>query len=390
MIDPKRILRFLEEYFDEIKTIYKLNKQNGLILIEEIETVFNNSNILVDNLIEYEIIEQRIDDTFILNETYGSFISFLLDDFSLDMPEQIEKYHKSLDSLYRKLKSATTKNEIIQTIEALNNEIGKFENQLQKNISKLIKETKYIKANNQKLDYPKKLQKASELTITYVKPLNIILQSHSESILYIIDNIIDESSQQRFNNKDENLKKIYTKLYNSYDKTKSEILNKNRLLSSEVIPLLDRIKSGSDILTGCINFLNDNNSYTVPMLLDKQRDITYSTNAEYEAQNIWEGYTDIDEDIIINETKPLEDVWIFNKQKYKNRLLKSLPIENFYIWIYEELENELNIVESKNFFDLSKLIFDNDINVEYKNKRIEINLSDKVIDVPTIEIRSLN
>ena len=392
MIDPKRILRFLEEYFDEIKTIYKLNKQDGLILIEEIETVFNNSNILVDNLIEYEIIEQRIDDTFILNETYGSFISFLLDDFSLDMPEQIEKYHKSLDSLYRKLKIATTKNEIIQTIEALNNEIGKFENQLQKNISKLIKETKYIKANNQKLDYPKKLQKASELTITYVKPLNIILQSHSESILYIIDNIIDESSQQRFNNKDENLKKIYTKLYNSYDKTKSEILNKNRLLSSEVIPLLDRIKSGSDILTGCINFLNDNNSYTVPMLLDKQRDITYSTNAEYEAQNIWEGYTDIDEDIIIiiNETIPLEDVWIFNKQKYKNRLLKSLPIENFYIWIYEELENELNIVESKNFFDLSKLIFDNDINVEYKNKRIEINLSDKVIDVPTIEIRSLN
>lgn len=390
MIDPKRILGFLKEYFDEIKTIYKLNKQNGFILSEEIETIFDNSNILIDNLIEYEIIEQRIDDTFILNETYGSFISFLLDDFSLDMPEQIEKYHKSLDSLYRKLKSATTKNEIIQTIEALNNEIGKFENQLQKNISKLIKETKYIKANNQKLDYPKKLQKASELTITYVQPLNIILQNHSESILYIIDNIIDESSQQRFNNKDENLKRIYTKLYNSYDKTKSEILNKNRLLSSEVIPLLDRIKSGSDILTGCINFLNDNNSYTVPTLLDKQRDITYSTNAEYEAQNIWEGYTDIDEDIIINETKPLEDVWIFNKQKYKNRLLKSLPIENFYIWIYEELENELNIVESKNFFDLSKLIFDNDINVEYKNKRIEINLSDKVIDVPTIEIRSLN
>ena len=390
MIDPKRILGFLKEYFDEIETIYKLNKQNGLILIEELETIFNNRNILVDNLIEYEIIEQRIDDTFILNETYGSFISFLLDDFSLDMPEQIEKYHKSLDSLYRKLKSATTKNEIVQTIEALSNEIGKFENQLQKNISKLIKETKYIKANNQKLDYPKKLQKASELTITYIKPLNIILQNHSESILYIIDNIIDKSSQERFNNNDENLKKIYTRLYNSYDKTKNEILNKNRLLINEVIPLLDRIRSGSDILTGCINFLNDNNSYTVPTLLDKERDITYSTNAEYEAQNIWEGYTDINEDIIINETKPLEDVWIFNKQKYKNRLLKSLPIENFYTWIYEELKNELNRVESKNFFDLSKLIFDNDINLEYKNKRIDIFLSDKVINVPIIKIRSLN
>ena len=345
MIDPKKILRFLEEHFDEIKTIYKLNKENGLILSEEIETVFDNSNILVDNLMEYEIIEQRMDDTFILNKTYSNFIEFLLDDFSLDMPEQIEKYYKSLDSLYRKLKSATTKNEIIETINALNDEIAQFENQLQKNISKLIKETKYIKADNQKLDYPKKLQKASELTITYVKPLNIILQNHSESILYIIDNIIDESSQERFNNRDENLKRIYTKLYDSYDKTKNEILNKNRLLINEVIPLLDRIKSGSDILTGCINFLNNNRSYNVPTLLDKQRHSTYSTNAEYEAQNVWEGYSDISENIIINESKPLEeDIWIFNKEKYKNRLLKSLPIENFYTWIYEELKNELNIV----------------------------------------------
>ncbi len=390
MNDPKKTLRFLEEYFDEIKSIYKLNKQNGLILIEELETIFDNSNVLVDNLIEYEIIEQRIDDTFILNETYASFISFLLDDFSLDMPEQIEKYHKSLDSLHNKLKSSTDKNEIIKTIEALNNEIAKFENQLQKNISKLIKETKYIKANNQKLDYPKKLQKASQLTRSYVKPLNIILQNHSGSILHIIDNIIDESSQQRFTNKDENLKKIYSKLYNSYYQIKKEILNENRLLINEVIPLLDRIKSGSDILTGCINFLNDNSSYAVPILLDRQRDITYSINAEYEAQNIWEGYLEIDEDIIINQTQILENVWIFNKQKYKDKLLQSLPLENFYTWIYSELENELSSVESKNFFDLSKLIFENDIELEYTNERNTIKLFDKTVDVPSIKIRRLD
>jgi hypothetical protein len=390
MIDPKKILRFLEEYFDEIKTIYKINKQNGVILKEECETIFNNSSVLIDNLIEYEIIEQRVDDTFTLNDTYSGFISFLLDDFSLDMPEQIEKYYKSLDSLYRKLKVSSNKNEIIKTIEALNNEINKFENQLRKNITKLIKETKYIKANNQKLDYPKKLQKASQLTTTYIEPLNIILQNHSESILYIIDNIIDESSKQRFSNNDENLKKIYTKLYNTYYQTKKEILNQNRLLINEVIPLLDRIKSGSDILTGFINFLNNNTAYNVPVFLDKQRDKTYSTNAEYEAQNIWEGYIGINEDVIISKTPPLENIWIYDKQKYKNKMLKSLPIENVYIWIYEELRDELDMIQSKNFLDLSKLIFDKDIELEYTNQRIDIDLADKIINVPTIKIRSLN
>jgi hypothetical protein len=390
MIDPKKILRFLEEYFDEIKTIYKINKQNGVILKEECETIFNNSNVLIDNLIEYEIIEQRVDDTFTLNDTYSGFISFLLNDFSLDMPEQIEKYYKSLDSLYRKLKVSSNKNETIKTIEALSNEINKFENQLRKNITKLIKETKYIKANNQKLDYPKKLQKASQLTTTYIEPLNIILQNHSESILYIIDNIIDESSKQRFSNNDENLKKIYTKLYNTYYQTKKEILNQNRLLINEVIPLLDRIKSGSDILTGFINFLNNNTAYNVPVFLDKQRDKTYSTNAEYEAQNVWEGYIGINEDVIISKTSPLENIWIYDKQKYKNKMLKSLPIENFYIWIYEELRDELDIIQSKNFLELSKLIFDKDIEIEYTNQRIDIDLADKIINVPTIKIRSLN
>ena len=390
MIDPKKILRFLEEYFDEIKTIYKINKQNGVVLKEECETIFNNSSVLIDNLIEYGIIEQRVDDTFILNDTYSGFISFLLDDFSLDMPEQIEKYYQSLDSLYRKLKVSSNKNETLKTIEALSNEINKFENQLRKNITKLIKETKYIKANNQKLDYPKKLQKASQLTTTYIEPLNIILQNHSESILYIIDNIIDESSKQRFSNNDENLKKTYTKLYNTYYQTKKEILNQNRLLINEVIPLLDRIKSGSDMLTGFINFLNNNTAYNVPILLDKQRDKTYSTNAEYEAQNVWEGYIGINEDVIISKTPPLKDIWIYDKQKYKNKMLKSLPIENFYIWIYEELRDELDIIKSKSFLDLSKLIFDKDIEIEYTNQRIDIDLADKIINVPIIKIRSLN
>ena len=96
------------------------------------------------------------------------------------------------------------------------------------------------------------------------------------------------------------------------------------------------------------------------------------------------------EDVIISKTPPLENIWIYDKQKYKNKMLKSLPIENFYIWIYEELRDELDIIQSKNFLDLSKLIFDKDIEIEYTNQRIDIDLADKIINVPTIKIRSLN
>lgn len=388
MIDPKKILRFLEEHFDEIKDIYTLYKTNGAINQEELDLIFKNS-ILLDNLIEYEIILLRADGTYVLNEIYASFISFLLDDFALDMPEQIEKYYNSLDSLFRKLKSLTSKNDTFKTVEALKNEINQFENQLKKNIRKLVKETKDIKANNKKLDYHEKLKKASELTKTYIEPLNTILQTHSGSILHILEGVISLSVNQKFNHDDIRVRRYYASLYNSFDNIKKEILSENRILINEVMPLLDRIKTGSDILTGCINFLNNSDFYDVPKLLDKKNHAIYMENAEYLARDIWEGFSDTDEDIIINEAVKLKNVWLYDKEKYKNNLLKALPIDNFYIWIYEELSMELGKVESDKFFALSKLIFENDIAIKYANEKIDIRLVDKILNVPIIEMRSM-
>jgi hypothetical protein len=290
--------------------------------------------------------------------------------------------------LYEKLKASRNKNETLKIVQALESEIFKFEKQLQQNIAKLIKETKEIKANNEELDYAKKLAKASELTTLYVEPLNTILEDHNESILYVLDSVLQRANIERFNNEDRHIKNAYLKLYNSYSHIKKEILKKNKLLIDEVVPLLDRIQVESRILTGFINFLGNNLAYDVPVLLDRERHNTYAPDAHFDVKNIWEGYRDIDEEIIFDEIEALEDSWLYDKDKYYELLLKSLPNENFYAWIFDTLEEEFDEVEIKKFFDLSKLIFERDLKIEYENKKIVLELKYKIVTVPVVHIRS--
>lgn len=393
MTDPKTILAFLNDHFDDIKTLYKIDQKQKTISFRELGLIFK-TELMINRLREYEVLNEKIDGNFTLNEVYKHFIAFLLDDFMLDMPEQIKKYHTSFSDLEQKLKTSSDKNNIIDAIDGLLEETSRFESTIQRNVNGLIKQSKLIKINKQKLDYTKKAKATRKLIGTYVTPLNVILDNHSESISSIIDNIIQEANDQRFNHADVNLRDKYKMLYFFCSSVINKLLSQTRLLIQEVLPLLRNIERESAVLSGCLTFLNNNKVYPVPNLLNKERNATYSSNAKYEAQNIWEGYQGTDEEVIIQKSELISDIWFYDKDKYTSILLKSLPIDNFYQFIAKELEKELitdlQNIESKKFFDLSKLIFEKDIAVNYKSHRFDIELLDTVISVPTVEIRSIH
>lgn len=389
MIDPKKILRFMESYFDVIKDIYLLQKENGFISINQLEKLSTNE--IVEKLIEYSIVEERIGGDFILRESYFDFICALLDDYSLDMPQQIGKYHTSLSELFRELKMLSAKKEIIKTLEALEQEILRFESQLKRNIKKLIDETKIIKANNEKLTYAQKIKKASELSMIYLNPLNIILRDHSGSISYVIKSVIEETHVQKLTNSDANLKNIYTRVHTLFAQVKKEIFNENRLLINEVAPLLERIKTESQILTGFINYLADPSKYATPSILDKKAtSVTYNHNAYYDARDIWDGYSDTFEDIIMDETNELESQWYYDEKRYTKQFIKSIPNDNYFDWVYKTLKEEIEIVDSKSFLQLSKLIvMSENLDIVYTKEREEILLEDVIFNVPVVQIKGV-
>lgn len=390
MNEPALILAFVSNYFSEIKVLYKLEKEYGFILYSQLKTtVERESNI--EKLFEYEIIEEMVDESIKIKEVWYGLIESLLDDTSLDMPEQISKYHRSLSELYTKLKSSKSKNEVIEYTKSLDKEIGKFESQLKRNIKKLIEETRYIKANSDKLDYKQKMKKASELSKLYLEPFNIIMQNHSDSLMSIIIDIAEEANNQRFTNSDSILQKLYTKIYTSFGRVEREVQNNNRLLINEVGPLLERIKSESVLLSGFNAFLRNNKKYDVPKLLLKTNHKVYSKDAIWEAKDVWDGYYETQEDVVLQSVIAVEYEWMYDEQKYISSLKKALPLDDFYTWIFLELKAELKIVDSKAFLKLSKLIHNRSIGAIYTNKnRVLIELEDKTMNVPIVGIKKVS
>jgi len=389
MNEPAQILIFVSNYFNELKVVYNLEKEYGSISYSQLKEIFErDSNI--DKLFEYEIIEEMVDESIKIKEIWYGLMESLLDDTSLDMPEQISKYHRSLSDLYTKLKSSKSKNEVIEYTKSLDKEIGKFESQLKRNIKKLIEETRSIKANSDKLDYIQKMKKASELSNLYLEPFNIIMKNHSDSLMSIISNIREEANKERFENSDNILQKLYTKIYTSFGRVEREVQNNNRLLINEVGPLLERIKSESVLLLGFNNFLRNNSAYEVPKLLLKTNNKVYSKDAVWDAKEVWDGFYETQEDIIVHSVQKVENGWMYDEQKYLKHIEKVLPLDNFYYWIYRELEAELEIVDAKVFLQLSKLIHHRSLEAVYLDlNRETIELEDKTMDVPIVGIKKV-
>jgi len=389
MNEPVQILAFVTSFFNEIKVIYKLEKEYGSITYSQLKTTFDRDS-TIDKLFEYDILEEMVDESFKIKEVWYALIESLLDETSLDMPEQISKYHLSLTELYTMLKSSKSKNEVVEYTKSLDKEISRFESQLKRNIKELIEETRYIKVNSDKLNYKEKMKKASELSNLYLEPFNIIMQNHSDSLMSIIVDISEEANKQRFLNTDNILQKLYTKVYMAFCRVEREVQNNNRLLINEVGPLLERIKSESVLLSGFSLFLRNNKKYEVPKLLLKTNNKVYYRDAIWEAKEIWDGYYEIQEDVVMQSIEIVKKEWMYDETKYLNKLEKVLPVNNFYNWIYMELKLETEIVDSKMFLQLSKLIHTRSIEAIYTdNEREKIILEDKIMNVPIVGIKKV-
>lgn len=82
--------------------------------------------------------------------------------------------------------------------------------------------------------------------------------------------------------------------------------------------------------------------------------------------------------------------WHFDKEHYKEKLVSQLPINNFFLWCYNTLHQEYEMVEKDKFFALTTLIFETDIIAELSGMNIELELFNETIVAPIIKIENGN
>lgn len=388
--EPRTILYFLWNYFDVLKDIFDEQSKSGIVRKEVLKQISDKHKVDISvQLREYKIF-RSVGEDFELRETYFNLFQFLLYEFKPILPEAIEKYYVSINEFFKKIRDGVDGDKKIleERIKNLSLQIREFFESVEKNTIKLLSESRDLKANVNKIDYRDKISKASFWIDYYILPLNRILDiNHSESIASKLIEISYFSNEKRLNFSEETIRQEFEKLYNQLIQTNDDLLKQSRILTNELLPLIERIRTESIILTGWIVFLDNPYRIETPKIIKFNRGTPYSDTIYLNTKEFFEQFV-LEESVYVDQDVPEFEKWIFNKAAYKALLKNSLPVTNFFEWCSKNLSKEFSSIDTDKFFALSSLLFEDDLNVVFSNKgeTIQINTKNSKLIVPKIKI----
>jgi hypothetical protein len=388
--ETRTILRFLLEYFDILNELYEIQVSEGIINHEILnEIIKKNNSDIKSQLLDYKILTS-VNSDYEIRTVYYNLIEFILSEFKPMLPETIEKYHVSIAELFRKIKDHINGDKVIlnQRLVELANEIRAFYEMVEKNTISLLNETRELKANVKKIDYREKIVRASRWIDEYIIPLNKILDiNHSTSIANKLYDISEFSNKYRLNFDEESARILFEKLYFQLIQVNDNLLRQSKILTNELLPLIERIRTESIILTGWITFLKNPYKRKVPKLLKRKEVSVYSQSTFFNAAELFEQFKN-DTEVYFEEQENNDEKWIFDKELYTQKLKSNLPVNDFFKWCSKTLKEDYKKIEIEKFFALTTLAFDEEIERDFgANPTFEkIKINDLTLTVPKITI----
>jgi len=402
-LSGKDILRFLVQHYDFVQMAFLSGKPDFVIeqdrfqtLVDEYNTT-NDSKITVSKLFDLKFCRQLTSGEYKINGNYSTFLEFIFDDFVLDLPETLKTRYQAIFGNFINLQTEIDENKISLYIQDIVNEVESFLNDIQRQTYRLLRDTESLKVNAENnADLTIRVQKAAYWIDEYIIPLNSVLnKEHPDSIIATIINIQRYASEKRFSVNTFRLKKEFEKLYACVVNANSELDQTIGKLTRELLPLLERIKSDSLILSGFYHFIENIDqpeNYIIPLpdLLKKENNSVMSNNFSAVAEFYIDHFNPKNAEVIyLEETEEIE--WMPDTSYFKELLLSENGSENFYQWCFDVLQKHTNDIPLSKFFTVSNLILEEDLKAEYLHEnRFEIALSDVILKMPKVKVYAIS
>ena len=388
--EPRTILSFLNTNFDVVKDLFSYQIADGLITKEVYDMLIQKHGHTMNiRLREYRVIRSLGSD-YEMRDVYFKLMEFLMFEFKPLLPETIEKYKTSISELFLKIRKYENQDRDIlqERIKNLSHQVREFVDLVERNTFRLLAETRELKSNLDRIDYREKVQKASFWIEYYILPLNRILDvKHSESVTSTVLDVSEYANRRRLDFQDETIRMEFEKLYAQLIQTNTDLLRQSKVLVNELLPLLERIRTESLILTGWIEFLRNPYRMETPPLLKGSRTMVYAKDMLYKVREFFEQFS-VNEYVTLEDGVVDFDKWIFDRELFKSNLTKSLPVNDFFSWCYKELEKDFQDIDTDKFFALCGLLFDGDLQIEFPKKaeRVTLTTTTSTISLPKIKI----
>ena len=388
--EPRTILSFLNTHFEIVRDLFEYQITDGLITKEVYDMICHKHGQLMNaRLREYRIIRPMGSD-YEMRDVYFKMMEFLLFEFKPLLPETIEKYKGSINELFLKIrKGETNDRDILQErIKNLSHQIREFVDLVERNAFRLLAETRDLKSNIDRVDYREKVHKASFWIEYYILPLNKILDvNHSESVANKLMEVSEYANRKRLDFADETVRQEFEKLYTQLIQTNTDLLKQSKILTNELLPLLERIRTESLILTGWIEFLRNPYKMETPPLLKGSRNMPYAKDMLFKVREFFEQFTEL-ESVVLEDGVSDFDKWIFDREFFMGKLKENMPVNDFFGWCYSTLRKDFEHIDTDKFFALTGLLFDGELQIEFpkKSERVMIQTTTSKISVPKLKV----
>jgi len=388
--EPRTILSFLHANFDVVKDLFSYQIADGLITKEVYDMLIQKHGHTMNiRLREYRVIRSLGSD-YEMRDVYFKLMEFLMFEFKPLLPETIEKYKGSISELFLKIRKYENQDRDIlqERIKNLSHQVREFVDLVERNTFRLLAETRELKSNLDRIEYREKVQKASFWIEYYILPLNRILDvKHSESVTSTVLDVSEYANRRRLDFQDETIRMEFEKLYAQLIQTNTDLLRQSKVLVNELLPLLERIRTESLILTGWIEFLRNPYRMDTPPLLKGSRTMVYAKDMLYKVREFFEQFS-VNDYVTLEDGVVDFDKWIFDRDLFKGNLTKSLPVNDFFSWCYQELQKDFQDIETDKFFALCGLLFDGDLQIEFPKKaeRVTLTTTTSSISLPKIKV----
>lgn len=392
--EPKSILQFMASHYELLRDLFDIQVKNEFITKESLNICLQNydKNIQLQ-LTEYQILLEQNDD-FSFNEPYLILFEFIHQQFKPKLPEEIEYFGKAIGTLFLRIRDEINqdKNLLLERIKALSSQINKFTAAVVNNTKSLLTESRELKANNKKIDYQEKIHKARYLIENYITPLNTILDvNHSQSIYNELLNVSQFSNTKRFSYEDESIRREFEKLYHLLRQVVKDLNTQSVILTNELLPLIERIKTESQYLRGFHFYLANGDCYKAiepPHIFVSTRHNIYNRFVYENTKEYFEQFKNETEIIVIENAQQSND-WLFDRSKYKESLNKNLPVENFFKWCENSIKQENEGFSIENFFMVTSLLFEEDyeVSVTKNGEKITVSSDNSDLIMPKLTIK---
>ncbi len=390
--EPKTIMSFMESRFDVLHQLYRIQLAENLIPAAVFtEITRHEGDTVTRRLFDFRIIREAGSD-YRITEEIMAYLGFLTQEFKPLLPEQLRRYHTSIEDIYDRLMGGKTlsSEQRILRLGHLYDEVRSFLDKISANTVSLLQRTQELKVNRDQRQYAERVREARILIEEYIDPLNSIVDlNDANSIAALLGMVGRGINRDRFASYPPSGLDAYEQLDQLLRQVNGVLQREANVIRRELTPLLERIKRESEVMNGWLTFLERPFLHPVPEIGHRHRVSLFGDQTGADLKMYVEQFMgERPRSSITLKADPAVFKPIFQPHVYRQRLESSLPVTDFFGWCEQQLTDVAVEHREHYLLKLTSLLFGEQSSyvLHYGAHRRPLQLGGSRYTVPTLSV----